>query len=271
MSKWSVLPLLLAALASTTSLPAQAGELATLSIINSRTGERLPVWRHRGQNYIAGQPGDRYTLQLRNKTAGRLLAVVSVDGINVLSGATASVQQSGYVIDAWSQAGIDGWRKSMDEVAAFYFTRLPDSYAARTGRPDQVGVIGLALFREQLPEPVMMAPESRDAASAPGAADQSAAGPSARSAGAAAESAAPAPMSKSLARQQERLGTGHGERLHSRVSNTEFMRQQTEPNEVITVFYDTAERLQARGIMPRPRPHVRPQNPFPGDFVPDPR
>jgi len=49
---------------------------------------------------------------------------------------------------------VNGWRKSLEEVAAFYFTALPDSYAARTGRPQNVGVIGVAVFREQqLPRP----------------------------------------------------------------------------------------------------------------------
>jgi len=36
-------------------------------------------------------------------------------------------------------ADINGWRKSQSSTAAFYFTELPDAYAARTGRPDNVG------------------------------------------------------------------------------------------------------------------------------------
>ena len=46
---------------------------------------------------------------------------------------------------------IAGWRKSMDDVAQFVFTDLPDSYAARTGRPHNVGVVGVAVFREARP------------------------------------------------------------------------------------------------------------------------
>ena len=45
---------------------------------------------------------------------------------------------------------IAGWRKNLARTAAFYFTELPDSYAARTGRPDHVGVIGVAVFRERV-------------------------------------------------------------------------------------------------------------------------
>ena len=44
---------------------------------------------------------------------------------------------------------ITGWRKSLERTAAFYFTDLGDSYAARTGRPQNVGVIGVAVFQER--------------------------------------------------------------------------------------------------------------------------
>jgi len=39
------------------------------------------------------------------------------------------------VLDPRGSVDISGWRKSMSEVAAFVFTSLPDSYAARTDRP----------------------------------------------------------------------------------------------------------------------------------------
>jgi hypothetical protein len=43
---------------------------------------------------------------------------------------------------------IDGFRQSWDEVAAFRFGRVADSYAARTSGDRNVGVIGVALFEE---------------------------------------------------------------------------------------------------------------------------
>src|SRR5206468_13111563 len=67
---------------------------------------------------------------------------------------TASTGQTGYVLGPWASADITGWRKSYAEAAAFYFTALPDSYAARTDRPDHVGVIGAAVFRERVVQPV---------------------------------------------------------------------------------------------------------------------
>ena len=55
------------------------------------------------------------------------MTVVSVDGINAVTGETASPDQNGYVLSPHQSFEIAGWRKSMNEVAAFYFTQLPDS------------------------------------------------------------------------------------------------------------------------------------------------
>ena len=110
-----------------------------------------------GRLYVAGAPGERYAVHVANRTGGRVMAVVSVDGINAVTGETASPDQNGYVLAAHQSFEITGWRKSASEVAAFYFTQLPDSYAARTDRPDHVGVIGVAVFREwQPPRPAAL-------------------------------------------------------------------------------------------------------------------
>ena len=57
-----------------------------------------------------------------NATGERVLAVMSVDGVNVVSGETASPAQSGYVLSAYECADINGWRTSLASTAAFYFT-----------------------------------------------------------------------------------------------------------------------------------------------------
>ena len=139
--------------------------------------------------------------------------------------------------------GVKGWRKSLDRVAAFYFTALPDSYAARTGRPGNVGVIGVAVFRKK-PEPVVQysPPQARGAA----------------------EAEAPAAVQKSV-----RLGTGHGRSEVSQVTYTEFERATRAPAEVITIYYDSYHNLLAQGVI-RATVIARP-DPFPGLFVPDPR
>jgi len=122
----------------------------------------LPVWRHGGELWIAGTPGARYGVRLVNRSGERLLAVVAVDGVNIVSGETAGTGQRGYVLSPWGRASLTGWRKSEHEVAAFEFTSLADSYAARTGRPGDVGVIGVAVFRER-PQPLAVQEPARDA------------------------------------------------------------------------------------------------------------
>ena len=132
--------------------------LQEAEVIYTDTGAQLPVYQHRGEWWIAGRPGARYAVQVRNATGERVMGVMSVDGVNVISGDTASWDQSGYVLSRYQNAQITGWRKSSDEVAAFHFTALPQSYAARTGRPDHVGVIGVAVFREKAVPPPPIAP-----------------------------------------------------------------------------------------------------------------
>ncbi|HSD52668.1 MAG TPA: hypothetical protein VLC47_00800 [Burkholderiales bacterium] len=264
--------------------PAVAGQLLDVALLNRSTGQRIPVYRHEGRLYVPGTPGERYSVYIANRTAQRVLAVVSVDGINAVTGETANPEQDGYVLDARQSFEINGWRKSMREVASFYFTRLFDSYAARTDRPDHVGVIGVAVFREwQPPRPRVLpqpapAPLSKRSADAPAAEAESNAQTDAAGAPATPGGTAPAepPMTRDSARgqiveRQARIGTGHGERERSEVVYTNFRRATSYPNETLTIYYDTHANLVAHGVIPRPTPVVEP-NPFPGArFVPDPR
>ncbi|MRR50395.1 MAG: hypothetical protein EG825_05690 [Rhodocyclaceae bacterium] len=237
---------------------ADAGHTVDVAVINRSTGERLQTWRYEGRLYVAGRPGDRYAVELNNRSGGRILTVLSVDGVNAISGQTAAASQSGYVLDPGQRSEIAGWRKSMDEVAAFYFTALSDSYAARTGRPDNVGVIGVAVYREYVEPRVDYEVQSlsKSAPAAPMAMPQGA--------GANRDEATRAqPMEK-------RLGTGHGERIAAPTQSTEFRRASSRPSEVIAIYYDSHANLVARGIIPAPHRPAQPQ-PFPGGFVPDPR
>jgi hypothetical protein len=81
----------------------------------------------------------------------------------------------------------------------------------------------------------------------------------------AAPSAMPAERSKM---SEEKLGTGHGERIHAPTYSTEFRRASSTPSEGITIYYDSRQNLIAQGIIPR---HPQLPRPFPdGGFVPDP-
>ena len=147
--------LILALAALVLAAPAfAAGTLADVTIFDRGARRLLPVHWSGGQAFVAGAPGNEYAIRIRNASNDDLLAVVSVDGVNAVTGQTASPAQGGYVIPARGYLEIKGWRKSLERTAAFYFTDLGDSYAARTGRPDNVGVIGVALFKRKQEPPV---------------------------------------------------------------------------------------------------------------------
>ncbi|GFE80770.1 hypothetical protein GCM10011487_27700 [Steroidobacter agaridevorans] len=235
--------------------------LARVEIFDRTAGYTLPVHVHENRLYVVGEPGHQYEVRLDNRTSERLLAVTSVDGVNVITGKTADERQSGYVLDAWDGVNIEGWRKSLDEVATFYFTRLKDSYAARTGRPDNVGVIGVAVFRERRPCCHPYPYQDRD-----GVSSQSAPAPE--------RAEAPAAADESLARRpQEKLGTGHGHRETSPAEYVDFQRGSHVPIETIVIYYDSHKNLVARGVIPDSRRYADRDdpNPFPdGMFTPDP-
>lgn len=260
------LSLLAAACLAAFSLPATAGVRADVSVYDRHDGRELPVHVRDGRRYVAGEPGHEYEIRVRNRSGARVLAVTSVDGVNVLSGDTASTDQAGYVLDSYGETRIAGWRKNLSEVASFYFTRLPDSYAARTGRPDDVGVIGVALFREKS---VPCCRWWHDEDDRLGRMETPAAESESR-AGASADAAAPA--AKSAPRKSEKLGTGHGERLDSAATQVEFERASDQPDEVITIYYDSRSNLVAQGVIPKKRWFAqRRPDPFPqAGFVPDP-
>jgi hypothetical protein len=234
----------------------------TVEIVDRSEGRVLPIYWHQGRRYVVGRPGNEYAIRVRNTGGGRTLAVMSVDGVNVISGETASPSQSGYVLAPGETADIAGWRKSMSRTAAFYFTALPDSYAARTGRPDNVGVIGVATFRERVRPIALDQLRRKESIAEP----RSAPAPAGEARDAAAESLGQAP--------QERLGTGHGRAETSYASYTQFERASDTPAETITIYYDSYENLLAMGVLVGAPPvaHFRP-DPFPdrGRFVPDPR
>ena len=241
---------------------AAVGGVADVTVFDRSEGRQLLVYWHEGRAYVVGKPGNEYSVRIRNRQRDDVLGVISVDGVNVVTGETAVAQQGGYVLAPYRQFDISGWRKSLASTAAFYFTSLPDSYAARTGRPDNVGVIGVAFYRKK-EEP---APIAQSAPFASGELSRK------QAAGAQAAEADVQGAARD-AKREERLGTGHGRIESSHTRYVGFERASSEPAETVTIYYDSYRNLLARGIVP-PLPHQLPPrrpapNPFPG-FVADP-
>ena len=255
----------LATLALLACAPAHAGPLVDVGVVDRDTGQWLPQHPHRGDLWVAGTPGNRYSIRLTNTTGERVLVVLSVDGVNAITGQTANPSQAGYVLEPWQTTEVSGWRKSMDDVAQFVFTDLGDSYAARTGRPRNVGVIGVDAFREAR---AYRYPQYTPPPIARGSMEKRAEAEAAATAGSSSRGIA----ANDAARQQS-IGTGHGGREWAPTSRTGFDRATRQPEQVSEVRYDDYRRLVALGVLPRHRSPVwRDEAPraFPGGFVADP-
>ncbi len=118
-------------------------------------GSRCKQYQHQGKTYIEAKNGSEYVLEIKNNYWKRILAVCSVDGLNVLTGKTASEKDSGYIVPAYSTEKIKGFRFSDDEWAMFKFGYkfYGNTYAQSKGGDAEknCGVIGFRLFYEQEP------------------------------------------------------------------------------------------------------------------------
>lgn len=242
-------------------------------------GAPLRGFFHGGSLYYAGQQGGYYALRLTNNTPGRVEVVVTVDGRDVISGEVGNFKkQRGYVIDPFATVVVDGFRQSLDQVAAFQFSSLDSSYTARMGTPHNAGVIGVAVFEERrrsarrhrkqvlraTPPPPVYEPYYRGAAddsvptAFPDSPSAAAADEAERAAGRTADGGfAPAVTSEPASRQ---LGTAYGDSRYSAVQEVAFKRRRKrKPDGFLTVYYDSMDGLRARGVDvyvagPRPRP-----------------
>ncbi|HVX97235.1 MAG TPA: hypothetical protein VHK47_20125 [Polyangia bacterium] len=236
-------------------------------------GVPAPTFFHGGESYVMGALGERYTLRVLNHTGRRIEAVASVDGRDVVDGRSADVSKRGYIVPAWGSVDIDGWRLSRAQVAAFRFSSVADSYAARTGTAREVGVIGVAVFPERYvpppppPRPLELpydryrseAPTSpRDGAGrAEGRAKKSgvddlAPAPSAPPVASAEAPAAASGAARDYAPSPSRrpgLGTEFGEAVGSSVREVTFLRANaSSPSVVLGARYNDRDGLVALGI-----------------------
>ncbi|MCU0664205.1 MAG: hypothetical protein MUC50_17990 [Myxococcota bacterium] len=228
-------------------------------------GYAAPIYSGDGRSWIEGVYGRSYAIRVFNHTGERIEAVVSVDGRDVVSGGSGDYRkQRGYVIDPYGSVLIDGFRQSYQNVAAFYFTAPGDAYASRMGDSRNLGVIGVAVFRERtpyVPPPPPIAYETRRRSDGLGSGRAAKSAP-APSSGAArsyeSEAAADAPRSQSL-------GTGYGESTYSPVSTTKFVRRSARrPDVLLSIRYDDRQGLIDNGVLARP--YYPPQPPQPQPF-----
>jgi hypothetical protein len=181
-------------------------------------GQPVRLIPHEGRLYLpVPRMGAEYTIRVTNHGPRRIEAVVSVDGLSVINGRPASEKSVGYVVNATGSVNIKGWRRDKDTVAAFTFENREDSYAARMGHRDNIGVIGLVAFEEQTVRALEDVPLTFAA-----------------------------PRDKRDGATPGGTGTGWGRDVGSRVIEVPFIRSVTKHS--VTIYYDTPEALRRIGV-----------------------
>lgn len=205
-------------------------------------GEPLKVLTDQEQqSWVQADNGQEWTLRVHVPAAGRQLVVASVDGLSVMDGKPSSGRGTGYVVSSGQRyIDIPGYRLDNSAVAKFYFSEGGQSYAAQMGHSDNLGIIGVNIFEEDVP------PRPRPFRL-----------PSLGSSGGSERS-----MTRGLDRD---MGTGFGGRNEHRVNEVRF-RAQPRPVATLVVNYASEARLIEAGIK---RPMMKPSAPFPEGQEPE--
>lgn len=233
------------------------------------------------RTYVEGRKGSRFSLELTNLTGRRILAHPTVDGLSVMTGKEASRNDNtdGYVLMPHQRLVIPGWRLNNETVADFFFAGGGGSYAEKSGKPRNRGVIGCAVW-EQKQQPVFIGFMStgdqgtyRDAA--PGEWDPSfndmAFDDEEPCSGGMQPSRCSMDNMKSsrgawnqVTRSAQNLGAGFGDRSTHQVHEVTFSPASDEPVLIAAIYYDDYEGLRSKGLkLPKRQRHVRPSMPDP--------
>ena len=211
-----------------------------------------------GKVYIEGRKKQKFSIRIKNNGYSKILAIPTIDGLSVIDGKEAGYSSPGYIINGYDSITINGWRTSNKEIAEFYFTNPKDSYSQKTGKKNNLGVIGVAIFREKqshiTPTPFPEYPYPKY----------------------------PYPkwpmydvmsnvnMSMVNDVAESDLGTGFGEYKKSEVIEANFDKE-SNPDTVFEIYYNSREQLEKIGIDFHSRPNYISPQAFPNGFCESPK
>ncbi len=225
-----------------------------------------PVKKRHGVHkvYAEAIKGDHYRIEVKNRLNRRVGVVIAVDGRNIISGQKSWLKRNErmYILEPYGSGEFAGWRTSQDRINRFYFTDVPDSYAAAFGDESAMGVIAVALYPEvrhckpPIPYSRTTPPSPRDyEGKAAGSADKTDAAPAARAGSG--ES-----MKEKAVRSEQALesaGTGYG---RDEYSPSHIVAFEPEKRAVETVYfkYEWRSTLCKLGVVNCTRLTRRPLN-----------
>ena len=119
-------------------------------------GRRTTEYAARGRRYIEALESAEYELRIHNPTANRVAVALAVDGMNTIDARHSSAWDARkWVIEPYGTIHVRGWQMSADNARRFYFTTERDSYGAKIGQTQNLGLISAVFFRERRPIRIM--------------------------------------------------------------------------------------------------------------------
>ncbi|HEY5839810.1 MAG TPA: hypothetical protein VIT19_12295 [Pyrinomonadaceae bacterium] len=226
-------------------------------------GRRTNEYAARGRRYIEALERAEYELRIHNPTGTRVAVALAVDGMNTIDARHSSAWEARkWVIEPYGTIHVRGWQMSADNARRFYFTTERDSYGAKIGQTQNLGVISAVFFRERRPVTVMpVTPGGREERPTykRGDADRTENSPaeSSPSAGANRDAAKPRSTTPYPPPDDESAATGIGRNVQNGVTWIKMDLDQR-PVAEVTIRYEYREALVRLGILPRgyPRPDV---------------
>jgi hypothetical protein len=213
--------------------------------IVSDKGEAFPKYKTflRGHQegeyyYLEAIKGQRYSIQVKNKSDRRIGVVIAVDGRNIIDGKKSNLLRNErmYIIGPYDTNAFEGWRTGMDRTNRFYFTEQSNSYAEKLFEDaSAMGTIALAVYKEKMPEISPYSDMSSSKKKGPGAGAPSAAGES-RVDG------------KHRLEEREQAGTGFGETTYSPAYVVQFDPEHTIAEKIV-LKYEWRSELCRKGII----------------------
>jgi hypothetical protein len=205
--------------------------------------------------YMEAVKGERYSIEVANRSDRRIGVVIAVDGRNIISGQKSDLKNNErmYLIEPYATNTFEGWRTGMDRTNRFYFTEQSNSYAEKVfADASAMGTIAVAVYREKIREAAPITP-NRDSLS--------------RSRGASGKGCADRNEKES---RSEQAGTGFGETTYSLAREVPFEPENAVAGTVVMKYEWRAELCRKGIISCGPRNRFWPDGvgfaPVPDDF-----
>jgi len=258
------------------------GDAVEVSIVTD-DGRTLPTYPVKTKHalkkvYAEAVKGDHYRIEVRNRLNRRVGLVIAVDGRNIISGEKSWLKNNErmYILEPYGSGEFAGWRTGQERINRFFFTDVPDSYAAAFGDESAMGVITVAAYPELVhyePPPITLSQPLSPYKRGYGGMGENDSAVADR-----AVKAPAAPATKSMKKEaaraeqaMESAGTGYGREEYSRVETVAFEAEK-KAVETIHFKYEWRSTLCRLGVVSCDKPPRRPPNRLwdNGGFAPPP-